>query len=645
MAPSPPIAALTEFAMVPSNIPEAISKIVPGGRQQMTLPRTNFQTTNLSPAHKTLGHVISVRGSQASVGLPSESPQTPEEARATVGKFLGVRAGKSLLIGLIADVSLGADPTLRHNSPLALAQLDLIGEIHNHETSSAKFERGVSTYPAIGDPVAVVGSEELALIFRSDCSNTIEVGKLQQDATIVARIEVDEMLSKHFAVLGTTGVGKSSAVTLLLHQILAARSDLRVLLLDVHNEYSRCFGERALVVNPSNIKLPFWLYNFDEIIDVLFGGRPSLHEEVDILSECIPLAKSTYARQAAGRTSLRAGEVGAARYSADVPVPYRMSDLVELLDARMGKLENRSSRMVYHKLITRIETACSDPRYAFMFENANVGGDTMVEILSTLFRLPANGVPVTVLQLAGFPSEVVDAVVSVTCRMAFDLGLWSDGANPLLVLCEEAHRYMAADHSIGFAPTRRSISRIAKEGRKYGVFLGLVSQRPAELDSTILSQCSTLFAMRMTNDRDQALLRSAVADTAANFLAFLPSLGTGEAFAFGEGVALPTRLKFGQLPVQLLPKSETVTPGEDEEATDQHMLSAVVDRWRGRAIRQRAAPERGADEGKSAKAVPEQQAATQPQGIDPNRFKLLKRPLDQQIVSTGWNRVAEPHQR
>ena len=240
--------------------------------------------------------------------------------------------------------------------------------------------------------------------------------------------------------------------------------------------------------------------------------------------------------------------------------------------------------MIYHKLITRIESVCGDPRYAFMFENANVGGDTMAEILATLFRLPPNGKPMTIMQLAGFPSEVVDAVVSVTCRMAFDLGLWSDGTNPVLLVCEEAHRYMAADHNIGFAPTRRAISRIAKEGRKYGVFLGLVTQRPAELDPTILSQCSTLFAMRMTNERDQSLLRSAVADTAANLLAFLPSLGTGEALAFGEGVALPTRLKFKQLPDNLLPKSETVNLGEVAATSGKspHSLASVVERWRGR---------------------------------------------------------------
>src|ERR1700744_2244538 len=176
-----------------------------------------------------------------------------------------------------------------------------------------------------------------------------------------------------------------------------------------------------------------------------------------------------------------------------------------------------------------------------MFEEANVGGDTMAEIVGLLFRRPANGVPMTVLQLAGFPSEVVDAIVSVLSRMAFDLGVWSDGGSPLLLVCEEAHRYMAADYSVGFGPTRRALSRIAKEGRKYRVSLGLVSQRPAELDPTILSQCATLFAMRLANDRDQALLKSALSDDTAELLSFIPTLGVREAIAFGEAVPIPTR--------------------------------------------------------------------------------------------------------
>ncbi len=596
------------------------------------------------PRVELLGRIISVHGSQASVGIPAMSPQAPEEKRVTVGKFLGVAVGKSLLVGLITNVSLRGDAGSR-DSDAAVAQLDLIGEIRSADNGAAYFQRGVTAYPGIGDPVIFIGARELRLIFQKAGGRRIEAGRLHQDSAIPAVINVDEMLSKHFAVLGTTGVGKSSAITLLLQQILQARPDLRVLMLDVHNEYGRCFGERALVLNPNNVKLPFWLFNFEEIVDVFFGGRPGLEEEVDFLSEVIPLAKSSYAQQIGltSRLATKSGEAANIRYTLDVPVPYRIADLLSLLDTRMGKLENRASRMVYHKLMTRIETVCNDPRYAFMFENANVGGDTMAEILATLFRLPPNGKPMTIMQLAGFPSEVVDALVSVTCRMAFDLGLWSDGSAPLLVVCEEAHRYMAADHSVGFAPTRRSISRIAKEGRKYGVFLGLVTQRPAELDPTILSQCSTLFAMRMTNDRDQELLRSAVADTAANLLAFLPSLGTGEAFAFGEGVALPTRLKFKQLPANMLPRSDTMSGDQDGAPApfDRGSLAAVIERWRGRISRPKANP---ADELRAPGAAsPSLQPAAVPPpaaapGLDPNRFRLLKRPLEEQPLNAEAER-------
>ena len=410
---------------------------------------------------------------------------------------------------------------------------------------------------------------------------------------------------------------------------MRARPDLRIFVLDPHNEYGRSFGDRAVVMNPRNLKLPFWLFNFEEFVDVIFGGRPGSEEEVDILSEVIPQAKIGYL-QHRGSPLARRLDAKTVGYTVDTPVPYRLADLVGLLDERMGKLENRSLRMTYHRLITRLETIGNDPRYAFMFENANVGGDTMAEVLAQLFRLQPNGKPMTVMQLAGFPSEVVDAVVSVICRMAFDFGLWSDGATPMLFICEEAHRYAAADRSVGFGPTRRSISRIAKEGRKYGVFIGLVSQRPAELDATILSQCSTLFAMRMTNDRDQALVRSAVADTATNLLAFLPSLGTREVFAFGEGVALPTRLKFKQLSAQLLPKSEVVGAAAEDfvAGINPDFIGSVLERWRGATTNQKANLEDGATDPRpalEAEAAPLQPAPAP----DPNRFRTLRRPLSE----------------
>ena len=159
----------------------------------------------------------------------------------------------------------------------------------------------------------------------------------------------------------------------------------------------------------------------------------------------------------------------------------------------MGKLENRSSAMSHHRLMTRIDTIKNDPRYEFMFRQASLGGDTMAAVLSQVFSLESEDQPLTILKLASLPDEVVDAVVCVLARLAFDFALWSDGAIPILLACEEAHRYASADQLSGFAPARRALKRIAREGRKYGVHLCLVTQRPAELDPTIISQCSTFF--------------------------------------------------------------------------------------------------------------------------------------------------------
>lgn len=592
---------------------------------------------------ETVGRVVSVRGSQTSVGFAAPSLAASEDSRITVGKFLGVRTGRTLLIGVVTDVAFQATPPVRDQGFAVAAQLDLFGEIQDHGTQQARFQRGLTSYPAIGDAAIAIGPDELRLIYSIAGANAIGLGQLQQDPAIAAFVSATDTVSKHFAVLGSTGVGKSSGVALILQEIMYARPDLRMFVLDVHNEYGRCFGERAQVLNPGNLKLPFWLFSFDEIVDVIFGGRPALEEEIEILAEVIPAAKASYTqyRQTSDRVAVKKADPRTFGYTVDTPVPYRLADMIALIDARMGKLENRASRLVYSRLLSRIETVCNDPRYAFMFENANVGGDTMAEILGHLFRLPPKGVPVTVMQLAGFPAEVIDAVVSVLCRMAFDLGLWSDGASPLLVVCEEAHRFAAADRAVGFAPTRRALSRIAKEGRKYGVFLGLVSQRPAELDPTILSQCSTLFAMRLTNDRDQALLRSAVSDTAANLLAFLPSLGTREAIAFGEGGPLPTRLRFKQMPQSRLPKSEILRagPGMLESEINESFLAAMVERWRSMTMSKPAGGDDAAaqppflSDRDNVPLQPTQPAPAQAaspsvaHGLDPERFRLLKKPL------------------
>jgi len=238
--------------------------------------------------------------------------------------------------------------------------------------------------------------------------------------------------------------------------------------------------------------------------------------------------------------------------------------------------------MHFHRLLSRIQTIRNDHRYAFIFENANVGGDMMCDLLIDLFRLESGGQPIAIMQMAGLPDEVVDAVVSVLCRLAFDFGLWSQGQFPLLFICEEAHRYAAADRSVGFNPTRRALARMAKEGRKYGIHLGLISQRPAELDPTILSQCGTFFAMRLASEDDQVLLRSASSESASNLMEFLPTLGEQEAIGFGQGLPLPVRFHFNSLPAEYVPRSVASNTYQKSGATSstKDLVRAAIDRWR-----------------------------------------------------------------
>lgn len=527
------------------------------------------------------GHVTAVGGAHASVQLTRPAvPGTIDDL--TVGKMLEIRAANAWAIAVVTGVS------EQRGTGVTSAEVDLLGEIV-HGRNGRFFQRGITEYPSVGSPVAMLSREHLRLIYDIAGPQTINIGTLSQDSSVGAYINVDEMLHKHFAVLGTTGVGKSTGVALLLREVLRARPRQRIFLIDPHNEYAACFGDKAEVLSPTNLRLPYWLFNFEEMVDVIFRARPGVEEEVEILSQVIAEAKNLFAEERdASRPRLRKIESEGAGYTVDTPVPYRMADLLALIDKRMGKLENRSAFPKYHRLITRIETVSNDPRYRFMFQNANVGGDTMVEVLSGLFNLTDSSKPVTVMQLAGFPGEVVDSVVSVLCRMAFEFGLWGGGLVPLLIVCEEAHRYAPADRSVGFGPTRKAVSRIAKEGRKYGVFIGLVTQRPAELDATIVSQCSTLFAMRMANDLDQAIVRSAVSDAAAGLLAFVPALGVREVFAFGEGVALPTRIRFGEVPKEFLPRAATVGQfASDAGPLDTAVIAAVVERWRSASMSRR----------------------------------------------------------
>lgn len=534
-----------------------------------------------------IGEIVSLSGDKAIVLLDHVSgSETDIRARVEIGALMRIETPFSQTIALVCAMSVPAPAENRGDKEFRILELELVGELLTNAANGRRyFRRGVSIYPSLGDVVEPASHEDLELVYAVKHPAAIPIGAIKQDGSIPAMLRVDDLLSKHFAILGATGTGKSCSVALMLRALLDRNPDSHMVVLDPHNEYAESFGEKAERVTPTDLFLPYWMFTFEEILKVLLGGDADRTREIEILREIIPEAKRKY-RSGASRIREQAvakagGAATAAQLSADTPSPYRISDVVSLLDERMGRLDAQRDLSPYKNLIARLESLTSDPRYAFMFGGVTVE-DSMVEVLSRLFRIPVDGKPITTIDLTGVPSEIVNVVVSVLARTAFDLAVWSDGATPVLLVCEEAHRYAPSDASLGFEPTKRAISRIAKEGRKYGVSLCIVSQRPSELDPTMLSQCNTIFALRMSNETDQEIVRAAVSDTANGLLEFLPALGNGEAIAFGEGVMLPVQLRFARLPASAVPGKNAARISERwrENAMTREGLSDIVSRWR-----------------------------------------------------------------
>jgi hypothetical protein len=540
---------------------------------------------------RALGRVVSCDGSRATIASTVSGMTRLGPDSWAVGRMISINLGSSRIVGLVYEMH-AVNPVWDEAADnIVHVQVEMLGEVTESPEGRVRFQSGITTYPPIGSIAHRIRTGDLALVHDLGSRNGVAVGTLTQDSSIPATISIDDMLARHFALLGTTGVGKSSAVALLLRRAIAARSRLRVLILDPHNEYAGAFPDRALSIDAEGLDLPFWMFRLEEFGEIVFRGRAAFEEEADILREVVATARERY-RGASQRNPMRdlnssllkrPLDAGIARRedgmgsATDMPTPYRIVDALAIIDELIGLHEMRWPRAALRSLKVRLETLHSDPRYQFMFARANMM-ETMAPVLAQIFRVPHHGRPITVFQLGGLPSEVVDAVASVLARLAFDLAMASQGTYEILLLCEEAHRYVPADQSLGFLPTRQAIARIAKEGRKYGAYLGVVTQRPGELDPTILSQCSTIFAMRLANEHDQQIIRAAISDASASTLKFLSSVGNREAIAFGEGVATTMRMRFADLAPHELPAMDIAIGVEGRREPG---LEEMVRRMRG----------------------------------------------------------------
>ena len=523
-----------------------------------------------------LGRVVACSGSRTTIAAIAEGGGTDLTELWSVGRLISISVGRNRVVALVYQMNTGSHMWGEGEDNGFSIEAELLGEVRVDEDGREEFSTGISRYPYLGAIAHRIRSADLMRIYDAGAGATAVIGNLTQDESIDAAIHVPSMLSKHFAIVGSTGVGKSTAVSLLLHKAIEADPKLRVLILDPHNEFAAAFPKHSVVIDTDTLDLPFWLMRLEEFAEVVFRGRPPGPEELDMLRDIMPEAKRAFR---GSDSSLVRRTTEKSSITADTPVPYRMADLLALIDERIGRLEGRAEKPFLRSLKMRIIAAINDPRYHFMFSN-NTISDTIVETVAQIFRIPGEGRPICTFQLSGIPSEVVNSVASVLCRMAFEIGLWSEGAIHMLVVCEEAHRYIPADPTLGFVPTRQAIARIAKEGRKYGVSLGIITQRPGELDQTILSQCSTLFAMRLSNDRDQEIIRSAIPNSSISTTSFISSIGNGEAIAFGEAISVPMRMRFSRVAQNLLPKAHGATAKQSEEDPDTVDLRKIVTRMR-----------------------------------------------------------------
>jgi DNA helicase HerA-like ATPase len=521
----------------------------------------------MPPAASVVGTVLAVNGGGLVVGL--RRPEAGGCRALTLGELVALPGEPIVPVGVVHGLRHG-----RRVDDHSIADVQLVGEVVG-TAGARRFRRGISTFPVLDAPVVRADAELAAAVYAPPAATSVRIGRLSNVPDVPAHLLVDPLLGKHFAVLGSTGSGKSWTVATILQAVLRACPAAHIVLLDPHGEYAPAFGERAEALDLAALELPYWLMNFEETAAILAPARDGRgYAETAILKEMVLAARQAWAAANGGV----AGPV-----TVDTPIPYRLSDLVKLIDEAMGALNKPDGAAPYRQLLGRIDSIRNDRRYAFLFQSLYLR-DNMDSVLGRLLRFPVAERPVTVIDLSGVPSEIVDVVVSLLCRMLFEFGLWSERgrAVPLLLVCEEAHRYVPATGDSGFEPSRRAIDRIAKEGRKYGVSLGLVTQRPAELSASALSQCGTVVALRMSNERDQAFVRNTLPEGSEWLLSGLPALATGEAIVLGEGVTLPVRVQLEPLPDGAQPASHTPAFSEAwrTDAAGLDLVRDTVRRWR-----------------------------------------------------------------
>ena len=562
-----------------------------------------------------------------------------------LGSFVRIPIGYVELFGIVSQVGASSVPErlIEH-------------EIHGHRWMTVQligegipggdFKRGLSQYPTIGDTVHLVTEDDLKRIYgRPESPKYIEIGKLASSESIPALVDINLLITRHCAIVGSTGTGKSTTIAGLLNTIsYSGRFDsARVIVFDIHGEYAAALQDQATIfrINPDESKderplyIPYWALNFEELLSVTFGDVPNDADRGGLIE------KITEKKLEALNKKSRDG-VSENTLNVDTPVPFSIHQLwydlhilvisthlqtgnqsletVAFETDESGKIINQGnsmrvfppkckpqdtsagaspkvylsqSRLNIRRPLEALAFKLRDSRYDFLFRPGDWMPDTdglpkkdLDELLDQWVECKES---ITILDLSGIPREILNTLIGALLRIIYDSLFWarnlSEGGRerPLLLVLEEAHAYLGKDDEGAAA---QAVRRIVKEGRKYGIGAMIISQRPTEIDTTILSQCGTFLAMRLANTQDRSIVSSVVSDNLEGLFSMLPILRTGEAIIVGEAVHIPIRAMINPPPKNRRPDSQDPIvyddfgPGGWNRAREQSDYKEVVRLWR-----------------------------------------------------------------
>lgn len=470
------------------------------------------------------------------------------------GSFVCVSLPKGKLLLMIVDISMKENlpsqtevkqSTLSEeyllNTSKRIISVIPVGTINSEDV----FEIGSDVLPTVNNAVYAVLPDLIDKVYASFAEGTFSLGKLSLIPNQDAKINLDAFLSRHSAILGQTGGGKSWTVASILQEISKFPKS-SVVLFDLHSEYKDVFGDSAEYIDINDLEFPYWLMNSEELLGLM----------VDRSESAAPnqIAKFKELLQKAKEIEEQNKSLGIPKITIDTPVYFNFESLINefrALDTQMvsGATKPKQGPLFgqFTRLLMRIDSRLNDKRYDMIFHPKKFTSSASMEnLFRKILGEEAEFKKIVVIDLSPIPFDVRNSVISLILRCLFDFSYWYKKVNkvayPLAVFCDEAHIYLN-DREADCEASRLSAERIAKEGRKYGISLNVISQRPREVSATILSQCNSFLCLRITNPEDQSYVKSLLPDSIRGIVSMFASLRRGECILLGDSVIMPTRIK------------------------------------------------------------------------------------------------------